>query len=293
MLTHHLARALRGQEPSALDDERRLTSDKLFSYLAEHVTPTRLSTWTKGQANIVLGDFGKSVLEPLTAALLAGTPSTLAREVRFEDSRPTDVTEILTRIRNWALTESQIEHAANAALPEYSAPALGKLVPILRRALGFSQGTVMVEGGALRFPGGSLESYFQAASKRSGYLVRHLILDGSWFDRPEKIPGLVDVVGLVPETTTIVLRAPIELPSLIAGLESSSWTIVSELANEVQAEKLGSEWTFRVDSITVRGMPPAALFGSAGKGRKKIATSTVAGQALAVFAAGSRSDAGR
>ena len=267
VLTHWLSRALRGQEPDALDAERRLTAPKLEAYLAER---TGGAAYVRATHSPVLGDFAGSILDPATL----DAKEALTLDVHFEDSRPTEVTEILTKIRNWSLSESQIEHAANGALPEYLAPSLGKLVPVLRRAMGFSQGTVVVEGAALRFPGGAFEARFVAESKRSGRLVRTLTVDGDWLERSEKIPKIVETVGLDPEVTRLRLRRPLEVGSLVAGLEASGWTVVSELPDEIRAERLGTEWTFRSDRIEVRGMQPVAMFARRGGAM---------GQALAVF----------
>ncbi len=273
VLTHFLARALRGQEPEALEADLRLTAPKLEAYLA---ASSGGAAHVRASGSPVIGDFGASILDPAALA----SPGSLTKEVQFEDSRATEVTAILTKIRNWSLSESQIEHAANSALPEYLAPSLGTLVPVLRRAMGFSQGTVVVDGAGLRFPGGALEARFVADSKRSGRVVRTLTVDGDWLERSEKIPKIVETVGMDPEITVLRLRRPIEVASLVAGLEASGWNVTSELAHEVRAERLGTEWTFCPDRIEVRGLPPIAMFAS------KKGGGGVMGQALTVYGKG-------
>ncbi len=145
--------------------------------------------------------------------------------------------------------------------------------------MGFSQGTVVVEGAGLRFPGGALEARFVAESKRSGRLVRTLIVDGDWLERSEKIPKIVETVGMSPEVTTLRLRRPHRgrLAPSVRSPRPAGGPWPPSCPTRFAAERLGTEWTFRSDRIEVRGMQPVAMFARKGGAM---------GQALAVFGKG-------
>jgi hypothetical protein len=291
LFTHHLVRALRGQEPDALDEERLLTVQRLYDFLSVtvprmaysyHMSKQQPTLEEKATGVIVLGDFSTSIVSPESLDL-EGSPAT---HIDFEDEEQAEVADILTKIRNWSLSIDQISYAANGALDAYVGPTYGRLVPALRKALGFSQGTVSVEGKVLRFPGGSLSSRYEAENKRRGRLHRTLTIDSTWFQSPERIPILVETVGMTPETTTIRLGCAIEVATLTAGLEANQWNVLSELDDEIQAEKDGTRWTFRAETVSVTGVAPGQLFGEGADRRR----AGLVGQALAVFSTVVRPD---
>jgi hypothetical protein len=288
LFTHFLARALRGQEPDSLDAEAFLTIDSLYQFLSTVVPRTAYSYDMREQLPtlkqqttgvIVLGDFSASIINPESLDLYDSP----ARELSFEDTYGVRVEEILTRIKNFGrLTVEQIVYAANTAMAEYAAAAFGRLVPRLRKTLSWSQGSVVIEGECLKFPGGSLTYRFESEDKRRGDVRRTLELDHSWFERPEQILIIVQTLELAPEVMTIHWGAPIDVESVVPGLEARQWQIMSERPDEVEARNGGAVWTFTSEAISIRGFSPGQLFGDGADGK----ITSLVGQALAVFAQG-------
>jgi hypothetical protein len=286
LFTHYLVRALHGQEPDALDEDRFLTVQKLFEYLSTVVPRMAYSYGGRQQQPtlderatgvIVLGDFSASIINPESLDLHE-SPATA---IEFTSTEGVHVTDILTRIQNFGrLSVQQIVYAANTAIGEYSATEFGRLVPVLRKTFKFSQGTVLVDDGTLRLPGATLSLRYEADDKRKGTVTRTLSVDQSWFETPENIVTLLQVLDITPEVMTIQLNQPIDVSSLTPGLEANQWNVISELAEEIQAEAGGARWTFTPDSISVRGFSPSELFGD----DADHARAGLVGKALAVFA---------
>ncbi|HPG00223.1 MAG TPA: caspase family protein [Kiritimatiellia bacterium] len=279
LFTYYLVKALNG-ERKALDETLLLTLPSLYDYISVEVQRTARS-YQAGQTPTVdmrtsgipvLGNFGQSIVSP-EAFSFDGRPF---KTLKLSEKETMRVDEVLTNIKNWTYSQDYLERKVNESLGDHLREDLGKKSAALREAVGFATSEIGVEDGEITFPGGTYSVWYVAEDKKRGHLKHSLSLSASWLSRTERIPDVLDALGMRPEKITFGLSVSLNPVSMIAGLEARGWKITSQLSDKVEASADGFVLIARTGSLSFYGLKIEELFAPRLEGRNKLAYSALA-----------------
>jgi len=265
LFTHFLLRALRG-EPKALMANLWLSVGSLYDYVSMAVQQ-QAKEYQKKQSptidysvdgTILLADFGK-VLQPSTKVELGEYQAN-----EFEISCANEkvyVKDILTKLLRTTYTASQLEYSANKALPEYLEGDLSEKASLIADILDVAETAVTVDGAGIEFPGGSYSCVYVARDKKSGMLQQTLFIGSQHFESVDKIPLLVDAVGIQASKFTVHFNNSFAPLTLIPGLKARGWEVTAHRTDCLKVEQSGYVLTIEPTSITLSGFTPRELFG--------------------------------
>lgn len=264
LFTAFLLPALRGQEPEALDD-RLLTVPRLYDFLS-----AKVRRWAKSAPMVQRPILNESTSGTLVLADFSGPllgPDAFEIDGRLFDSvelsgcpRPISIKEILTELSRTHYSASYLEERANAALGEYLAEALGRLVSRLRAQFGWASSAVTAEGAGVTFPDGHYAVRYEATEKTRGVLIAELSLQPAWLDSQGHVADLLECLKLDPERVRFALRKGCVLARCIPKLEASGWQITSELPHKVEAAHGDCTLILEEQALTLLDLPLREIF---------------------------------
>ena len=274
LFTYYLVQALSGTT-EALDEHKFLTIDTLYQYLVTHVERTARSyqktqrpmSSVEASGTLVIGDYGQSVIAPSTFSPKEfPLTSMLARS-----STGFQVESVLTNIRRWhAYSDEYLATRVNDGLGEYLEKRFGSMRARLMNDMTFTVAEVGVDDNQLSFPGGTLTCTYRSEDRKSGRLITEVDLDKDWIQRPDRIRDLMKCLSFEPSEIEFSLSKSIAPESLIGGLKSTGWTLVSVLTHEVKVRgPNGISLVVTDHSLGFHGVSFASLFGIDGDEQNK------------------------
>lgn len=264
LFTCFMVKALNG-DPKSLDNSL-LTLNSLYDYLTVEMKLYSKSCHLKQNPSIsqngihipVLGDFNKSIISP-DQLDLNGMPIS---EISFYDFDKIRIAEILTSIKYYhKYSVYYLEGIVNKQLDEYLEDDFSAKASKLRKALELTSEDVYVENSSIMFPDGSLTATFKGNDNKSGIIEFYLNIGEDWFGNSTAINNIIEALSFVPNSIVFELKKKISPLSLIPGLESKGWKIISENNKKVIAENEGYIHEFTDYKITFSGFTPKELFG--------------------------------
>jgi hypothetical protein len=265
LFTHYLVKAFQG-DPEALDESGFLTISSLYDFLSVKVS-RRAKSYQKAQkpcldvkstGTLVFGDFTQSIISPSSFSLGEFPLSSLL----IEATESFYVDYVLTNIKSWSnYSEDYLEERVNDNLDKHLEESLGIKAANLRREFDFQLSAVGVEGCELLFPNGALNYYYKAEGKKYGQLIGSLSLEKEWLKLSEKIPKLIDVLGITVKEITFNLSKRINPNEMVSGFESKGWKIDSVLSHKVEASYGRFKIKAKEDALTFSGITIEDLLG--------------------------------
>lgn len=262
LFTYFMDRALRG-EPSALK-EGLLSLDGMYEYVSTEVNKASKSYGNKQKpvyknastGTIILGDFRQSLIQSVSVDI-GKAP---VEAFRFEDFRSGKTTDILTEFkRTSAYSLQYIEKRVNQNIGTAYEEKFGKLRSDLCSEFGFSYAQVQIEDTSLAFPGGQYSISYEADSTKAGTFTHSVRFDSDWFDRPQKMIEMLNVIGIYPEQVVVELTDSISPMKYIPGLTARNWKIDSALDRKVEVSQEGRTAVVEEHEITLGGFSPQEI----------------------------------
>lgn len=205
------------------------------------------------------GNFKKSIV-----AIASWEPSeSPVNAIIFHDHGSIRVNDVLTAMKFWTrYDEPFIEKMMNQNLPEYLEDKFGEASAKLTNHCGINPNDITINGCSLKFPGGQQDITYEAADKKSGNLVHEVRLEQVFLESPQKIPLVLDALGVVPSELTLDLAKTIDPIATIPGLKSSGWTVTNQRAEKVKAShSTGYKIEFERGCISISGFSVRELWG--------------------------------
>ena len=268
LFTYFMDRALRG-EPAALK-EGLLSLDGMYEYVSTEVNKASKSYGNKQKpvyksastGTIILGDFRQSLIQSVSVDI-GKAP---VEAFRFEDLRSGKTTDVLTEFKKTSAYSLQyIEKRVNQNIGTAYEEKFGKLRSDLCSNFGFSYAQVQVDDTSLIFPGGHYSISYEADSMKTGTFTHSVRFDSDWFNRPQQMIEILNVIDMYPEQVVVELTDRIRPMNYIPGLTARNWKIDSALDTKVEVSQADRTAVIEEHEITLGGFSPQEILSIAQK----------------------------